>query len=184
MGSWLSLLSSRTYSHVLVLHAVIHGHGRGRRCTCMDVRKCKTPLPGEPAGCDKSQCSPFTNKDPSHVVSPTLCHRPPYHSVLSPLLFLKGSKMSYLKLTTGRLPSLSGAVSYGRTDRSTEAAEWQSQMRYPRSWMPSVSRLKVPVSERCALPCRQSGHSPSSSSRLVMQREARGLNGYSSHYRT
>ncbi|KAL7820156.1 hypothetical protein V8C44DRAFT_73552 [Trichoderma aethiopicum] len=89
-GSIFSLLSHN--SHVLVLHAVIHGYGRGRRCTCMDVRKCKTPLPGEPAGCDKSQCSHFTNKDPNHVVSPTLCHRPPYHSVLSPLLFLDGEQ--------------------------------------------------------------------------------------------
>ncbi|KAL6858432.1 hypothetical protein J3F83DRAFT_750781 [Trichoderma novae-zelandiae] len=37
---------------------------------------CKTPLPGEPAGCDKSQCPPSPT-DPNHVVSPTIRSRPP-----------------------------------------------------------------------------------------------------------
>ncbi|KAL6823948.1 hypothetical protein V8C40DRAFT_246914 [Trichoderma camerunense] len=44
--------------------------------------------------------------------------------------------------------------------------------------MPSVSRLKVPVSERCTVPCGQSGHSPSKPSRLAMQREG----GVKRHY--
>ncbi|KAL7802742.1 hypothetical protein V8C43DRAFT_269292 [Trichoderma afarasin] len=50
--------------------------------------------------------------------------------------------------------------------------------RCPRSWMPSVSRLKVPVSECCTVPCGQSGHSPSKPSRLAMQREG----GVKRHY--